>query len=114
MGSAHSRSFTMARSSSPLVSAVFVCLTAAVLFFGTGPVFVPSTVRPTEAFPVAAVGTVAPAVLVGVPLSASAATPIPEPVIGIGLLSVIVVIVLVISGLVIARGLLDDEVGGEL
>mmetsp|Transcript_98061 Transcript_98061/g.189347 ORF Transcript_98061/g.189347 Transcript_98061/m.189347 type:complete len:124 (-) Transcript_98061:199-570(-) len=123
----------MARSSSPLISALFACLTAAVVFFGISPAFVPSAVRPTGASPVAVAGTAAPAALVGVPLSAladapipepvtdasasiaeSAGTPIPEPVIGIGLLSVIVVIVLVISGLVIARGLLDDEVGGEL
>eukprot|EP00931_Biecheleriopsis_adriatica_P000063 TRINITY_DN100076_c0_g1_i1.p1 TRINITY_DN100076_c0_g1~~TRINITY_DN100076_c0_g1_i1.p1 ORF type:complete len:150 (-),score=32.01 TRINITY_DN100076_c0_g1_i1:80-529(-) len=39
---------------------------------------------------------------------------IPTPVLGIGMLSVIVVLVLIVSGLVIARGLLDDETGGEL
>eukprot|EP00419_Tripos_fusus_P021825 CAMPEP_0172717764 /NCGR_PEP_ID=MMETSP1074-20121228/72477_1 /TAXON_ID=2916 /ORGANISM="Ceratium fusus, Strain PA161109" /LENGTH=92 /DNA_ID=CAMNT_0013542785 /DNA_START=85 /DNA_END=359 /DNA_ORIENTATION=+ len=73
----------MARSSSPLISAVLVCLTAAVLFFGIKPAFVPSTVRPTGAalaFPVAVVGTAAPAVLFGMPLHAWAEEPIPEPV----------------------------------
>lgn len=39
---------------------------------------------------------------------------IPMPVLGILMLSVIVIIVIIISGLVIARGLLDDETGGEL
>eukprot|EP00930_Biecheleria_cincta_P058656 TRINITY_DN44462_c0_g1_i1.p2 TRINITY_DN44462_c0_g1~~TRINITY_DN44462_c0_g1_i1.p2 ORF type:complete len:197 (-),score=56.11 TRINITY_DN44462_c0_g1_i1:233-802(-) len=39
---------------------------------------------------------------------------IPTPVLGILMLSVIVILVIIVSGLVIARGLLDDETGGEL
>eukprot|EP00931_Biecheleriopsis_adriatica_P008530 TRINITY_DN109695_c0_g1_i1.p2 TRINITY_DN109695_c0_g1~~TRINITY_DN109695_c0_g1_i1.p2 ORF type:complete len:105 (-),score=11.41 TRINITY_DN109695_c0_g1_i1:146-460(-) len=50
----------------------------------------------------------------GAPLAASADDGLPTPVLGIGMLSVVVVIVLIVSGIVIARGLLDDETGGEL
>ena len=114
----------MARSSSALApaslaAACVLALVASVLLFSRSPSFIPSYVGPaaqvyTEASLVRAAASGAAPALLGIPLSASAATPLPEPVIGIGLLSVIVVIVLVISGLVIARGLLDDEVGGEL
>ena len=98
---------------------MLAALVASMLLFSPSPSFIPSYDGSqaqvyTEASVVrSAVRGAAPALL-GMPLSASAETPLPEPVIGIGLLSVIVVIVLVISGLVIARGLLDDEVGGEL
>ena len=49
----------------------------------------------------------------GMPLAASADTDIPEPVLGIGMLSVIVVIVLIVSGIVVARGLIADEENGD-
>jgi len=45
--------------------------------------------------------------------SSSSSSPIPEPVIGIMMLSVIVVLILIVSGLVVARGLIAND-DGEL
>eukprot|EP00419_Tripos_fusus_P011586 CAMPEP_0172665906 /NCGR_PEP_ID=MMETSP1074-20121228/7515_1 /TAXON_ID=2916 /ORGANISM="Ceratium fusus, Strain PA161109" /LENGTH=116 /DNA_ID=CAMNT_0013482257 /DNA_START=56 /DNA_END=406 /DNA_ORIENTATION=+ len=116
----------MARNSSPLLLVALVCSAAlaVTLLVGAGPSFIPSSAPKSWAssdvvLRLTAVGAATPAL--GAPLAAfaqepiaEAGTPIPEPVLGIGFLSVIVVIVLIISGFVVARGLLDDEVGGEL
>ncbi|CAE8612971.1 unnamed protein product, partial [Polarella glacialis] len=104
------------RSSSPLAALALLALGAFVAV--QGPAFLPSAGAPaaTQEFDTLRLGAAlaaAPAALSS-PFMASAATSMPMPVLGIGMLSIIVVIVLVISGLVIARGLLDDEVGGEL
>eukprot|EP00440_Ansanella_granifera_P018900 gb/GFBE01020534.1/.p1 GENE.gb/GFBE01020534.1/~~gb/GFBE01020534.1/.p1 ORF type:complete len:108 (+),score=22.62 gb/GFBE01020534.1/:1-324(+) len=107
----------MARSSSMMLPVAFV-LAALALFFGESPVFVPSASPRTETLAqtdVALRFAAAVPAAVGAPLAASAADAgLPTPVLGIGMLSVIVVIVLIVSGIVIARGLLDDETGGEL
>eukprot|EP00930_Biecheleria_cincta_P063310 TRINITY_DN4883_c0_g1_i3.p1 TRINITY_DN4883_c0_g1~~TRINITY_DN4883_c0_g1_i3.p1 ORF type:complete len:109 (+),score=22.63 TRINITY_DN4883_c0_g1_i3:171-497(+) len=107
----------MARSSSPLAS-LLLSFVAAALLAVNGPSFVPST--PTQS-PIqhaqasADLRTVSVASLAasGMPLAASAETDIPEPVLGIGMLSVIVVIVLIVSGIVVARGLIADEENGD-
>mmetsp|Transcript_12223 Transcript_12223/g.21708 ORF Transcript_12223/g.21708 Transcript_12223/m.21708 type:complete len:107 (-) Transcript_12223:183-503(-) len=106
----------MARASSPLLSVL--CLVAAALLFSS-PAFVPgSAVAPrtqVSQSDVLRLGAAAafPAAFGGADM-VLADEGLPTPVLGIGMLSVIVVIVLIVSGLVIARGLLDDEVGGEL
>eukprot|EP00418_Pyrodinium_bahamense_P087047 CAMPEP_0179054600 /NCGR_PEP_ID=MMETSP0796-20121207/22871_1 /TAXON_ID=73915 /ORGANISM="Pyrodinium bahamense, Strain pbaha01" /LENGTH=71 /DNA_ID=CAMNT_0020751231 /DNA_START=141 /DNA_END=356 /DNA_ORIENTATION=+ len=56
----------------------------------------------------------AAAAVCGIPLAASADNGLPTPVLGIGLLSVIVVIVLIVSGIVVARGLIANEENGDI
>ncbi|CAE8660019.1 unnamed protein product [Polarella glacialis] len=114
----------MARSASSL--APLLCLALVAFVAVQGPAFLPAgsvrsaqTIQAVQGLEEAdglrfgAAVAAAPALLSS-PLMASASEGMPAPVLGIMMLSVIVVIVLVISGLVIARGLLDDETGGEL
>ena len=102
----------MARSSSPLV-AVVLCLAGAATLLACAPAFVPASgsagveAAHPQQLRHAAAGAAGAAL--GLPLAATAETPIPEPVLGIGFLSVIVVIVLVVTGLVVARGLIADD-----
>lgn len=109
----------MARSSSPLAS-LLLCLAAATLLAVNGPSFVPGTpsqstslIQQTRTSADLRTVSVATLAASGMPLAASADTAIPEPVLGIGMLSVIVVIVLIVSGIVVARGLIADEENGD-
>eukprot|EP00930_Biecheleria_cincta_P079014 TRINITY_DN6666_c0_g2_i1.p2 TRINITY_DN6666_c0_g2~~TRINITY_DN6666_c0_g2_i1.p2 ORF type:complete len:115 (-),score=22.76 TRINITY_DN6666_c0_g2_i1:90-434(-) len=113
----------MARSSSPLASLI-ICFAAAALLAVSGNSFVPGAAPSRSATQLmqrsaeSSTGDVrmvsaASMAALGMPLAASADTDIPEPVLGIGFLSVIVVLVLIVSGIVVARGLIADEENGD-
>eukprot|EP00930_Biecheleria_cincta_P063308 TRINITY_DN4883_c0_g1_i1.p1 TRINITY_DN4883_c0_g1~~TRINITY_DN4883_c0_g1_i1.p1 ORF type:complete len:111 (+),score=19.59 TRINITY_DN4883_c0_g1_i1:73-405(+) len=109
----------MARNSSPLASLLLSFLAVALLAVN-GPSFVPGTphqsrspIQHAQASADLRTVSIAGLVASGMPLAASAETDIPEPVLGIGMLSVIVVIVLIVSGIVVARGLIADEENGD-
>eukprot|EP00418_Pyrodinium_bahamense_P084635 CAMPEP_0179054232 /NCGR_PEP_ID=MMETSP0796-20121207/22680_1 /TAXON_ID=73915 /ORGANISM="Pyrodinium bahamense, Strain pbaha01" /LENGTH=106 /DNA_ID=CAMNT_0020750849 /DNA_START=84 /DNA_END=404 /DNA_ORIENTATION=+ len=106
----------MARSASrfaPLLCLAALMAVSGPAFLQSAPSAVPSTAG-EKAEAGAALQFGAAAAAYSMPLAASADAGLPTPVLGIGLLSVIVVIVLIVTGIVVARGLIANEENGDI
>ena len=100
---------------------MLLCVAGVSYFFSQGPLFLSGNVlAPSSQVEVSSsaalriASAAAAPILAGIPTAAFADEELPTPILGIGIISVIVVLVLVVTGLVVARGLLDDEKDGDL